>query len=58
VLDFLPLLNVVRTESNVYDQRAAHCGIAVQPDAIEMHDEGITRYRAFDVKRTGKRISA
>src|SRR5712671_281891 len=32
--------------------------IAVEADAIQLHNEGIARQRAFDVERTGFRVAA
>src|SRR6202022_3167737 len=53
----LPLFNVSRTERAVRYERTADGGVAVQPNAIEMHYQRIARPSTFDIERTSQRIA-
>ena len=57
VLDLLPLFDVTRIERAVHDQRATNRGARVQPNAIEVDYQSVTRHSTVNVKGRVERIA-
>ena len=54
----LTLADVGGIECFIQNEWTADGGIPIQPDAIEMHNQGVSGRRALDVERASERIAA